>query len=106
MMVETNTPEPARPSAPGYYPVRPSSGIATAALVFGIIGAFGGWCLAGLPCVLAIVFGHQGLRETRTGQLDGHGRAVAGLWLGYGFVVPWAVLAIMFLVSGAATLGQ
>ncbi|MGN9778049.1 DUF4190 domain-containing protein [Micromonospora sp. H33] len=105
---------PPLPAGPGQYPpatpqqVRPplTSGLATASLVLGIFGALGGWCLFGLPCVLAVILGHLALRETRDGTRSGHGMAVAGLVLGYVFVGPmiaFTVMAFFGSVIGAAT---
>jgi hypothetical protein len=70
----------------------PTSGLATASMVLGIIGALGGWCMLGIPCLIAIVLGHGGIAATRGGVRGGRGMAVAGLVLGYVFVVPWAIL--------------
>lgn len=81
--------------------VPPASGAATASMVFGILGVLGGWCLFGLPCVLAVILGHVGLHETRKGTRSGRGMAVAGLVLGYVFVGPMIVFTIM-LFFGAA----
>lgn len=78
----------------------PSSGAATASLVLGILGVLGGWCLFGLPCVAAVVFGHVGLRDTRDGTRSGRGMAVAGLILGYVFVAPMIVFAVMVFFGG------
>ncbi|WP_200210374.1 DUF4190 domain-containing protein [Micromonospora coerulea] len=84
----------------------PTSGIATASLVLGILGVLGGWCLFGLPCILAVILGHIGLRETRDGTRSGHGMAVAGLVLGYVFVGPMVAFTVLMFfgsVMGAAT---
>ncbi|WP_433320116.1 DUF4190 domain-containing protein [Micromonospora chersina] len=72
-----------------------TSGMATASLVLGILGVLGGWCLFGLPCVLAVILGHLALRETRDGMRSGHGMAVAGLVLGYVFVGPMILFTVM-----------
>ncbi|MGV9766468.1 DUF4190 domain-containing protein [Micromonospora tulbaghiae] len=72
-----------------------TSGMATASLVLGILGVLGGWCLFGLPCVLAVILGHLALRETRDGTRSGHGMAVAGLVLGYVFVGPMILFTLM-----------
>lgn len=87
---------------PGYGwppPVPPSSGYATASLVFGILGIVGGWCMFGLPCIVAIVAGHFGLAETKHGQKTGHGNAIAGLILGYIGVIPMAFFTFFLLVG-------
>jgi hypothetical protein len=76
--------------------VAPTSGWATASLVLALIGLFGGWCVMGIPCVLAVIAGHIGLAETKTGHRGGRGMAVAGMILGYLVVIPAAM--IFFLV--------
>ncbi|MEW2329448.1 DUF4190 domain-containing protein [Micromonospora chersina] len=107
-------PVPAMPYQAGYplggqrLTVQPSltSGMATASLVLGILGVLGGWCLFGLPCVLAVILGHLALRETRDGMRSGHGMAVAGLVLGYVFVGPMILFTVMVFfgsVLSAAT---
>jgi hypothetical protein len=89
-----NTPAPADPH-PGQSPdARPTSGYATASLVFGIIGVLGGWCMFGVPCLIAVATGHAALKETRTGQRADHGMAVAGLILSYPFAMLWILVAI------------
>lgn len=75
-------PVPAMPYPGGGYPpsgqrltAQPilTSGMATASLVLGILGVLSGWCLFGLPCVLAVILGHLALGETRDGKRSGHG---------------------------------
>ncbi|MEU1966420.1 DUF4190 domain-containing protein [Micromonospora sediminicola] len=80
-----------------------TSGMATASLVLGILGVLGGWCLFGLPCLLAVVLGHLALRETRDGARSGHGMAVAGLVLGYVFVGPMILFTLMVFFGGVLT---
>ncbi len=80
-------------------PVVPSSGAATASLVFGIIGIVGGWCLLGIPCILAVVFGHIGLSATKDNQRQGRGMAVAGLVMGYICVIPAVLVTILIFGS-------
>ncbi|WP_422741615.1 DUF4190 domain-containing protein [Micromonospora sp. WMMD754] len=80
-----------------------TSGMATASLVLGILGVLGGWCLFGLPCLLAVVLGHLALRETRDGTRSGHGMAVAGLVLGYVFVGPMILFTLMLFFGGVLT---
>ncbi|MEV0805040.1 DUF4190 domain-containing protein [Micromonospora sp. NPDC050200] len=103
-------PAPYPPAVP--YPpplliaVPPASGAATAAMVLGIVGVLGGWCVFGLPCILAVILGHVGLHETRNGLKSGRGMAVAGLVLGYVFVAPAVAVTLMVFfggVIGAAT---
>jgi hypothetical protein len=106
---------PASPYPPPYYhpllpqvvvQAPPSSSTATASMVLGILGVLGGWCLFGIPCVLAVILGHVGLHETRNGTKSGRGMAVTGLILGYVFVGPMIALTVMVFfggVIGAAT---
>ena len=70
----------------------PTSGLAVTSLVMGIIGLLGGWCAFGIPCILAVILGHMATPATRSGERGGHGMAVAGLVLGYLFVIPAIVL--------------
>lgn len=73
----------------------PTSGAAVAALIFGIISALGGFCLLGIPCVVAVLCGHIGLADTKEGIKSGRGMAIAGLILGYLCLIP----AVVFFVS-------
>ena len=83
--------------------VVPTSGWATGSMVMGLLGLFGGWCLMGVPCILAVIAGHVGLSQTKTGERAGRGQAVTGLILGYLFVAPAMLLFFTFVVgSGAA----
>jgi hypothetical protein len=80
-------------------PVKPpTSGLAIASLVLGIVGALCGWCLLGIPCLLAVIFGHLAIPATRPGRQAGRGAAVAGLVLGYLMIVP----AVILTITGAA----
>ncbi|MEU5725017.1 DUF4190 domain-containing protein [Micromonospora sp. NPDC047738] len=101
-------PYPAFPPVVRPVAVQPplASGMAAASLVLGILGVLGGWCLFGLPCVLAVILGHVAMRETRDGTRSGHGMAVAGLVLGYVFVGPMIIFTVMVFfgsVLSAAT---
>lgn len=100
---------PQPPVPYGYLPpplVRPTSGLATASMVLGIIGFLGGWCLFGIPCFLAVLFGHLALKETKTGERGGHGQAITGLILGYVLAVPWLILSIILVLGAASGSGQ
>lgn len=94
---------PNSPAPYQYYPVvvaaPPTSGWAVASLVFGILGVLGGFCLFGIPCIIAVVCGHAGLRETNGGVKGGRGMAQAGLVLGYLVVGP----AIFLTVTGVGS---
>jgi hypothetical protein len=102
------------PTPPPYYPpvvyqqpvmfvaAQPTSGLATASLVCGILGLIFGWCLFGIPSLIAVVLGHMGLAETKNGTVGGRGSAIAGLILGYLVVAPSAIITVMVIASMAA----
>lgn len=75
--------------------VVPTSGWATASLVFAILGLVTGCCTFGIFSIAAVLCGHIALTETKTGYRSGHGLAMAGLIMGYLIVVPAVVLSIM-----------
>jgi drug/metabolite transporter (DMT)-like permease len=79
-----------------YPPVRPTNGLAIAALVCGIV-AF----VTGITCIPAIICGHIARRQIRRTGEQGDSMALAGLILGYVSAVLSIVmvLAIVFLMS-------
>ncbi len=84
--------------------IRPTSGLATASMVLGIVGLLA-FCLV-LPSILAVVLGHFAMAETKTGERGGHGQAVAGLIMGYIVTVPmvaYLVLSLIGIVAGAGS---
>lgn len=56
---------------------KPTSGLAITSLVCGIL------YVCGVGSLLAVIFGHIGLGQTRRGERTGGGIAIAGLVLGY-----------------------
>lgn len=79
-------------------PMQRTNGLATAALVFGIIGF-----MAILPLigpVLAIIFGSIALHQIKQGKGTGRGLAHAGLWLGVaGVVFQLIILTVLIAVT-------
>jgi hypothetical protein len=77
-----------------------SCGLATCSLVFGICGVVLG-PLTGIP---AIVTGHLALSRIKSsgGALEGRGKAVAGLIMGYVFSLLLCVIAIVAAAGFAA----
>jgi hypothetical protein len=71
--------------------IRPTSGLATAAMILGVASLFS----CGLTSIPAIVTGHLATGETKTGERAGHGMAVAGLILGYLCAGGWALFWIL-----------
>lgn len=84
----------------------PTSGAATASLVLGIISVLGGFCLFGIPPLLAVICGHVGMAETKTGLKSGRGSAVAGLVLGYLVMIPLLFIAALWAIGAFATAGR
>jgi hypothetical protein len=90
----------------------PSNGAAVTALVLGIVAiVLGVWIpvpilglfmmfLAFVPAVLAVVFGHLGLRNARVNGV-GRGGALTGLALGY-VTVGLSVVTTAFWIIAAA----
>jgi len=87
----------------------PNSGVATASMVLGIIGLVFGWCMCGIPSLIAIILGHMGIAQTRDNRLGGRGMAVAGLVMGYVLIIPTIILTfllfsgVLFSAIGAGT---
>lgn len=69
----------------------PTSGMAVAALILGLLSVGGGFCLI-LPPFLAVAFGHMARGDTKRGARGGNGMAVAGLIMGYVCLVPLVLL--------------
>ncbi|MCG5220373.1 DUF4190 domain-containing protein [Streptosporangium sp. KLBMP 9127] len=70
-------------------------------MIFGLVGLFGGWCMLGIPCFIAVVLGHMATRKTKRGARSGHGMAVAGLMLGYIIIIPAVAISLIFLLYPA-----
>lgn len=72
------------PSPATSYQGVPTSGLAVASLVLGILGiVFSCFWPFGIPCaLLATIFGATGLKVTANGEREGRGMAVAGLSMG------------------------
>jgi hypothetical protein len=88
---------------PPVYQPKPSNGIATAALVTGIIGLLTSWfVLGGVLGVIALVLGIVGVKKAREVS-TGRGMAIAGIVLGIlSIVVAIAVIvAAKWLVDNA-----
>jgi len=80
-------------------PARPVSGggMATAALVLGILALITSWTVVGgvLLGLLAVIFGIVGLRRANRGLALGRGRAISGIILGLlGILVAGLLIAV------------
>jgi hypothetical protein len=87
-------------------PVRPTSSLAVASMIAGIISILGGACLVGIPPLIAVLLGHAAMKETKNGQKPGHGQAVAGLIMGYICLIPVVFFGISMLIGAIAPSGQ
>jgi uncharacterized membrane protein len=95
----------------------PSNGMAVTALVLGIVAiVFGIWIpiplfglfmmfVAFLPAVLAVVFGHVGLRTSAKNGV-GRGAAITGLILGYLVVALSIGTTALWIIAAAASSGS
>ena len=94
------TPPPGFPPA---YAAKPkTNGMALASMILGILGITVGLCLIFFPVmpILAVIFGHIGLTQTRNTGAPGRGYAIAGLVTGYVGIA----LAILWLIAVAIIL--
>jgi hypothetical protein len=91
---------PAAPQPPSQATVRPAptSGLATASLIFGILGLT---LLPTLGSVVAVILGYMARSEINSsaGQLEGNSLATAGLVLGY-IGLGLALLGVLAVILG------
>jgi hypothetical protein len=101
--VTTPPPPPAYPGVP--HVAQRTNGLAVASLVLGIVSFFCMGFLFPVP-LLAIIFGHLSLdRIARSGGAEkGRGLAIAGLVLGWIFIVPVLIAALAWLGYGISNL--
>ena len=81
-------PEPPAPWVEG--PYRTTNGLAWASLLMSLLWGFG------ILSFIAILFGHEALRQCRRRGQDGAGIATVGLIFGYLGILP----AVFLLVAG------
>lgn len=100
---------PPQPVVP-VVPRAPTSGMSVASLVLGILGLVIGCCTFGIPSVLAVIFGHVGVNQTRAGAnqtragaREGRGMAIAGLVMGYLGIAPAILLSVWFIFGAGLT---
>ncbi|QFG23179.1 DUF4190 domain-containing protein [Actinomadura sp. WMMB 499] len=82
-------------------PAPPTNGMATAAMVCGLIGIV----FCGFTSILAIIFGHVAQSQIRRTGEGGSGMATAGLVMGYIVTALWAAIWIFYIVVIAAAAG-
>jgi hypothetical protein len=80
-------------------PPRPTSAASVITLILGVISVLGGFLLI-FPVFVTWAVGHGALRETRDGQVAGHGMAVAGnvlAWVAFLPTVFWVMNLVFSL---------
>lgn len=78
-----------------YQQTRPTSGMAVASMVLGLVGV----------SLLAVIFGHVALGDVKRNHKDGRGMAIAGLVLGYLGIILWVVL-LAGMIAAAKSLPE
>jgi len=96
------------PGAPINYstpPQKPSSGLAVAALIVGIVSIFPGCCLGYwtiLPGIVAIVLAVMARKAIAEGRASGSGMALGGMITGIVGLIIGIAMLILLLVAGPA----
>ena len=101
-------PGPVSPYAPPagqlqYVPAPPTSGLAVASLICGLVGLVTCMFIPGIP---AVICGHMALNRMAdpSVNLQGRGMAIAGLIMGYIGLLVCAGFLLMFLLAFAGAL--
>jgi hypothetical protein len=83
-----------------YYqqPVKPTSGMAVASLVLGIVTWIFGWFTLAIPGILGLIFGIVGIQQCKHGTKGGNGMAIAGLVLSI-IMVAIYFIALIYAMS-------
>ena len=81
-----------------------SNGMATTSMVLGILGIFFGWATLGILPLVAVILGHKsrGRIKRSHGQLQGEGKAIAGIVTGYVSLFLSVVVAAMMFIAVSA----
>ena len=83
------------------YPIAPSDGLGTAALVLGIIGVILAFGVIGIiPSILALIFGIIVRKRANRGRASNGGQALAGLILGIVGIVVSIGMVFVFAFTG------
>lgn len=77
--------------------VRPTSGLATASLILGLLV----FCTLGATGIPAVVCGVLALRDVKAQRVGGEGRAIAGIVLGGMTILGWAGWWFMVMLGAA-----
>ncbi len=77
---------------------QPTSGMAVASLVLGIVGIFISWFTLLVPSILGIIFGAVAIKQCSEKNLNGRGMAIGGLVCSL-IIVVIAVIAIIAAIA-------
>lgn len=83
----------------------PTSGLAIASLVLGIIGVFASWFTVMIPSILGLIFGAVALKQCKERNLNGRGLALAGFICSIVVMVICLIMFILALACGAWAYG-
>ncbi|MER6808322.1 DUF4190 domain-containing protein [Actinomadura nitritigenes] len=81
---------------------RGTNGMATAAMVLGLVGIVS----CGTTSILAIIFGHVAQSQIKRTHEEGQGMATAGLILGYIVTGLWLIVWVFYLWLWAIVFGS
>ena len=86
---------------PGYQPT-PSSALAIASLILGVIGLLSGWLIfGGVLGLVGVILGIVALVKVKNGTASGKGMAIGGIVTGaLGMIVAAVVMVISIVLAG------
>lgn len=96
------SPDPSSQPAPpvvGYIVRQQTSTMAVVSMILGILGFLSMCCSFGVPSMLAVILGHAALKETSSGEKDGHAMAITGLVLGYIIAIPALIFSVIWSIG-------
>ncbi len=86
------------------YQPQPTSGMAVASLVLGIVGIFLSWITFLIPSILGIVFGAVAIKQCNERGLNGRGMAIGGLVCSIIIVAIFVIMLIAAVALGSYAL--
>ncbi len=84
--------------------IQPTSGLAVASLVLGIVGIFLSWITLMIPSILGIVFGAVAIKQCNDKGLNGRGMAIGGLVCSIIIVAIFVIMLIAAVALGSYAL--
>lgn len=84
--------------------IQPTSGLAVASLVLGIVGIFLSWITLMIPSILGIIFGAVAIKQCNEKGLNGRGMAIGGLVCSIIIVAIFVIMLIAAVALGSFVL--